>query len=82
LSISDYLALSRLARDEFKPAAAVLLLSDGDISESVIDQTGHYWFSVRGDGVALNYRPLDNDSVFRALPHAPSATSRSIAICR
>ena len=67
LSISDYLALSRLARDEFKPAAAVLLLSDGDISESVIDQTGHYWFSVRGDGVALNYRPLDNDSVFRTL---------------
>ena len=41
-------------------------ISDGDISESVFDQIGHYSFSREGgDGAAFNYRPLDSESVFR-----------------
>ena len=67
LSISDYLALSHLARDEFKPRAAVIVLSDGDISESVFDQLGHYSFSMKSNGVALNYRPLHGDTLFRKI---------------
>lgn len=58
LSISDYLALSSLAADEFSPWAAVFLLIDGDVSESLLNQIGHYSFTVRNDAVEMKYRPL------------------------
>ena len=67
LSISDYLALSRLARDEFKPRAAVIVISDGDISESMYGALGYYSFLLKNDGVALNYRPLFGESLLRKI---------------
>ena len=77
LSISDYLALSRLARDEFKPAAAVFLLSDGDISESILDQTGHYSFSAK-----RRWRCVELSSARRRqhLPQHPHAHRRHLAL--
>ena len=67
LSTSDYLALSRLARDEFKPTAAVVVISDGDIAESVFDTIGHYYFSLENGRVALKYHPLFGDTVFKRI---------------
>lgn len=58
LSLSDYLALSSLAATEFSPRAAVILLIDGDVSESLLSQLGHYSFVIKNGAVTLNYRPL------------------------
>jgi len=67
LSISDYLGLSRLARDEFSPSAAVIVISDGDISESVYGGIGHYSFGLKGGRVELGYRPLSGESTLKNL---------------
>jgi hypothetical protein len=64
LSIGDYLALSRFARDEFQPAAAVVVISDGDITESVAAGIGHHSFSVKNGVVSLDYRPRLGESTF------------------
>src|SRR5262245_25464961 len=44
LSLSDYLAVSKMAAAEFEPRAAVVLVVDGDVSESLLPQLGHYFF--------------------------------------
>ena len=67
LSISDYLALSRLARNEFSPSAAVIVISDGDISESVYGEVGHYSFAMKDGAVELRYRPLSGESALKSL---------------
>jgi hypothetical protein len=63
LSVSDYLALSTQAAREFAPTAAAFLIIDGDVSESLIHQIGHYNFAVRGDSVELQYWPLYGDTL-------------------
>ncbi len=59
LSASDYLALSRLARDEFNPVAAVFLINDGDLSESLGHHLGYYFLLPDGNQLKLNYAPLE-----------------------
>jgi hypothetical protein len=67
LSLSDYLALSRLARDEFSPSAAVIVISDGDISESISGEIGHYSFALKDGAAELTYRPLYGESVLKKI---------------
>ena len=67
LSISDYLAVSRLARKEFSPSAAIIVMSDGDISESVSGELGHYSFVRKNDAVELVYRPLAGESTLNKI---------------
>jgi hypothetical protein len=44
MSMGDYLALADQASAEFAPRAAVFLLANGDIGESLTDQAGQYYF--------------------------------------
>ena len=55
LSLSDYLAVASQASAEFTPRAAVFLVINGDISESLIDQIGHYYFRETTDGLTLEF---------------------------
>lgn len=57
LSVSDYVVLARQARDEFSPTAAVFLISDGDISESLLYRPGGYVLQQRGSEYNLGYVP-------------------------
>jgi hypothetical protein len=57
LSASDYVALSRQAKDEFKPVAAVYVIADGDLSESLLQRQGTYFLVPRGGALALDYSP-------------------------
>lgn len=57
LSASDYVALARMARDEFKPRAAVFLITDGDFSESLGTRVGHYYLVPASDTLQLRYTP-------------------------
>lgn len=65
LSIADYLGMAQLAGREFKPTGAVVVLVDGDISESVFGGVGHYYFARGERGVAVRYRPLFGESALR-----------------
>jgi hypothetical protein len=67
LSISDYLALAKMAGDEFSPAGAAFLIIDGDVSESLLRQLGHYNFAVLDDRVELQYWPLRGTSTGKSL---------------
>ena len=49
-SASGYVGLARLARDEFEPAAAVILMVDGDLSESLLPAIGSHYLKQRSDG--------------------------------
>ena len=59
LSASDYVALSRQARDEFRPTAAVFVISDGDLSESLIRHRGTYFLVPHDNGLDLSYLPAE-----------------------
>jgi hypothetical protein len=63
LSASDYVALSRLARDEFSPSAAVIYVTDGDLSESLYPGVGNYYLVPRSDDLELAYQPVRGDSL-------------------
>ena len=67
LSASDYLALSRLARDEFSPVAAVFLITDGDFSESLGARLGNYFLVPNGDELKLGYAPMKEKSAFKKI---------------
>jgi hypothetical protein len=58
LSASDYVVLVRQARDEFAPKAAVLLITDGDMVESLAPRAGGYHLARRGTQLTLEYQPL------------------------
>src|SRR5205814_1932545 len=45
-SLSDYLATARYAAHEFATDALVFLIVDGDVSESLIPEEGHFHFVV------------------------------------
>ena len=67
LSASDFLALSRLARDEFAPTAAVFVIIDGDFSESLLPGLGTYHFVPQGDSFRLAYLPLHGETLLKAV---------------
>jgi hypothetical protein len=58
LSVSDYLALAAQAKREFAPRAAVFLIVDGDISESLSSRIGNYHFVSRDGRLQLDYVPF------------------------
>lgn len=61
MSASDYVALSRQARDEFRPAAAVYVVTDGDLSESLIRRQGAYFVAPRDGVLSLDYIPAPGE---------------------
>ena len=63
LSASDYVVLARQTRADFAPDAAVFLISDGDISESLIPRNGGYFLRRRGSGFDPEYVPLSPSPV-------------------
>lgn len=67
LSVSDYLALSQLAREEFKPVAAVFLLVDGDFSESLGPHAGHHSLVPEGGALKAVYDPLTGESTAKKI---------------
>lgn len=67
LSISEYLAQSRLARGEFGPTAAVIMISDGDLTQSTVPGVGHYHFAFERGSVALRYNPLYGETVVKTI---------------
>ena len=67
LSVSDYLALSRLARDEFSPVAAVFLMVDGDFSESLGPHPGHHSLVPEGGTLKAVYAPLTGESTAKKI---------------
>jgi len=71
-ALSDYLALTGLAAAEFSPRAAVFLLINGDISESLHEQqAGHYYyFRETPEGLVLAFQPKDPNSLSRRFRRA------------
>lgn len=67
LSISDYMAVSALAADEFAPRAAVFLIIDGDVGESLQSRLGYHWFALKDGAIEPRYRPLQGDTAARKL---------------
>jgi hypothetical protein len=63
LSASDYVALSRLARDEFSPIAAIFLIGDGDLAESLGRRMGNHFLVPDRGALKLDYAPLVGESV-------------------
>ncbi|HKA43514.1 MAG TPA: hypothetical protein VKF40_16160 [Burkholderiales bacterium] len=67
LSAADYLAISRLAGAELAPRAVVIVIFNGDLSESLLARQGYYHFEPQGYTFRLVYRPLDDDQSTREL---------------
>jgi hypothetical protein len=57
MSMADYLVLARQASAEFSPRAAVFLIVDGDIAESLVDQPGYRYFRPTAHGLKLTLHP-------------------------
>ncbi len=64
MSMSDYLAMAGQAAAEFAPRAAVFLVVDGDISESLLDQAGQYYLRETTDGLKLTLHPKSMHPLF------------------
>jgi hypothetical protein len=67
LSASDYVAIARQAREEFKPRAAIVLLIDGDISESLGHHLGFNSLLPDGEGLKAAYSPLSGESTAKKI---------------
>src|SRR6185295_12345223 len=67
LSASDYIKLADLARLEFKPTAAIFVITDGDMIESLIPRDGGYHLEYRAAELELVYRPLSPNGVVQWL---------------
>jgi hypothetical protein len=66
-SISEYLAIGAQAAAEFSPRAAVVLIVDGDMTESLVAHPGHYFFVRENDRMELAYRPIFGRTWFAGL---------------
>ena len=62
LSASDYVAVSRMAKDEFSPVAAIVLMVDGDFSESLGPHLGYHYLVPDGEALKPGYAPLRGES--------------------
>jgi hypothetical protein len=67
MSLSDYLAVAGQSAAEFTPRAAVFLLINGDISESLLDRPGQHYFRETADGLRLAFQPMDGNSLARRI---------------
>ena len=67
LSVSDYLALSQLAGREFAPSAAVFVIFNGDVSESLLARLGYYHFVPEHDSFRLAYLPIEDHRPMKSL---------------
>lgn len=65
LSASDYIAMARRARAEFAPSAAVFVMTDGDIAESLLPRPGGYHLQPVADDLALAFTPLSPSPVMQ-----------------
>jgi len=63
LSASDYVAMAGLARDEFQPRASVVVVVDGDLSESLIARRGSHFLVDDGSRLRLAYDPVRSDTL-------------------
>ncbi len=70
LSASGYVAMSKLAQQEFRPAAAVFVFTDGDISESLVPTPGSHHLVLDPTGLRPAYQPPE--------PHALSKRMREL----
>ena len=79
-SIAEYLAIARMAKDEFQPRAAVILMIDGDISESIGASPNHYFFEFKDGQPKLQYQAFRGMSVARRIrePLGDSALYRYV----
>lgn len=57
-SASDYVALAQMVRAEFEPTAAVILVTDGDLSESLQRAVGTRYLIRDAGRLALKYEPI------------------------
>lgn len=57
LSGAGYVALGALAREEFRPRAAVVVVIDGDLSESLQRSRGSHYLVPTGDSFELAFDP-------------------------
>jgi hypothetical protein len=67
LSASDYVAVSRMAKDEFSPVAAVVLMVDGDFSESLGPHVGYHYLVPDGEALKPGYAPLRGESTAKRI---------------
>jgi len=58
-SLAEYLAVAKMAKDEFSPVAMVFLIIDNDIAESWSNRAGHHYFSIESSSVTEAYLPLN-----------------------
>jgi len=70
LSASDYVALSRMALDEFEPKAAIFVVTDGDLSESLGRRIGNHFLVPEGDTFKLDYLPNPSNTLPQKIRHA------------
>ena len=66
-SIAEHLAVAELAKTEFQPRAAVIVMIDGDISESIGARSNHYFFEFAGEQPTLGYRSNKGVSISRRI---------------
>lgn len=64
-SASDYIAMARRARAEFAPSAVVFVITDGDITESLLPRPGGYHLQAAGADLALTFTPLSPSSAMQ-----------------
>lgn len=57
LSGAGYVALGAMAREEFRPRAAVVVIVDGDLSESLQRSRGSHYLIPAGEGFEMAFEP-------------------------
>lgn len=79
-SFGEYLAMAAAAKYEFEPRAAVVLVVDGDISESIGPRAGHYFFRFMSGRPFLDYHASRGPSLARRIrePIGDSAIYRYV----
>jgi hypothetical protein len=67
LSASDYMVIASQAQQEFKPQAAIFLITDGDFSESLSGRPGNYWLQVSEKSLVLRHVSMPGESVLKKI---------------
>lgn len=69
-SLAEYLAVARMAREEFSPVAQVFLVIDNDAKESWQRRIGHRSFAIAEGGITEEYWPLDRNGLAQRFRHS------------